>query len=583
MIQRIFMLVIILAIVLGGGFYAYKQLVPPPQEEVTGPIYSTKPVTKGNISVGVETTGPLNPSSGGGIQVSGGNYYMEGSSSIAYIIDQVLVEEGDEVKQGDVLVRLAAPTLVSQIETLEEQLLSLKKSLASLMNVPVDQVKQINPDSGIILRAPIGGRVVALNPIEGTKVEQGDVIAQIVDDTRFQITAKLTPLEFEKISEDYVGVLGFQDYFSEGILADIIEINPNPVPTSSSELGKPLPGGNENYEFVYWVTMEADNLGLIQPGMETNIGFIKKEDLGKKNEIDLSKVFWISYTSKVEKYANENNLLSSAEGTVTKIYVNKMAKVKENDPIVALAGQDVREMIQGKIDDIFEKELELQELRSQEGMLEVKAPIDGVVADLSRNPGETVQRGEWLGYIYNPSDMTMWAQVDDIDILLVQQGSSVDVTVDALPGKIFTGKVERVATMGKDQNGMAQFEVVINVQGSAELRPGMQAKAFIKAGSAENVLLVPLEAIFQEDGQNKVEIMQSDGTPKVVTVELGLMNDRVAEVKSGLEEGSLVITGSTADLLPSQKIQSNTLLPNPSDSGQNGENAGNNGDSGNNK
>lgn len=55
--------------------------------------------------------------------------------------------------------------------------------------------------------------------------------------------------------------------------------------------------------------------------------------------------------------------------------------------------------------------------------------------------------------------------------------------------------------------------------------------------------------------------MEDDGTPKIVTVELGLMNDRVAEVKSGLTEGQKVITGSTADLLPSQKIQSDTLLP----------------------
>ncbi len=89
----------------------------------------------------------------------------------------------------------------------------------------------------------------------------------------------------------------------------------------------------------------------------------------------------------------------------------------------------------------------------------------------------------------------------------------------------------------------------------------MQAKAFIKAGSAKNILLVPLEAIFQEDGKNKVEVLQPDGTPKVVAVELGLMNDKVAEVKKGLVLGQKVITGSSADLLPSQKIQSDNLLP----------------------
>ena len=96
----------------------------------------------------------------------------------------------------------------------------------------------------------------------------------------------------------------------------------------------------------------------------------------------------------------------------------------------------------------------------------------------------------------------------------------------------------------------------------------MQAHAFIDAGRAENVLLVPLEAIFEEDNTPKVEILNPDGTTKVVPVKLGLMNHRVAEVKSGVEEGELVITGSSADVLPSQHIGSkDTLLPGQSGSG----------------
>jgi len=134
-----------------------------------------------------------------------------------------------------------------------------------------------------------------------------------------------------------------------------------------------------------------------------------------------------------------------------------------------------------------------------------------------------------------------------------------------------------VDTMGTDQNGITRFGVNIKVVGSVELRPGMQAKAHVEAGSAQDVLLIPLEAIFEENGQSKVEILQPDGTPKVVAVELGLMNHRLAEVKSGLEEGQLVITGSTADLLPSQRIQSNdTLLP---VNGENGSGQANNSDS----
>jgi len=151
--------------------------------------------------------------------------------------------------------------------------------------------------------------------------------------------------------------------------------------------------------------------------------------------------------------------------------------------------------------------------------------------------------------------------VDDIDVLQVRVGAPVRITVDAVPNQTFSGEVEYVGMMGKDESGITHFSVTIKVAGGPELRPGMQATAHIEGGSAEDVLLVPLEAIFEEDGQAKVEVLLSNGITKVVPVDLGLMNDRVAEVKSGLAEGDLVITGSTADLLPSQTIESDSLLP----------------------
>ena len=196
--------------------------------------------------------------------------------------------------------------------------------------------------------------------------------------------------------------------------------------------------------------------------------------------------------------------------------------------------------------------------------------IDGVVAYINADYGRMLQPGEWLGHIYDTADMRMWCTIDDVDVVLVRQGAPVRVTVDALPGKVFEGEVNRLSTMGRDRDGITRFEVDIEVKGGPDLRPGMQAKAYIDAGRAENVLLVSLEAIFEEDGQPKVEVLQEDGTVKVVPVKLGLMNDRVAEVKEGLEEGQLVITGSSADILPSQRIQSkDSLLPEKPEEEQN--------------
>jgi RND family efflux transporter MFP subunit len=192
--------------------------------------------------------------------------------------------------------------------------------------------------------------------------------------------------------------------------------------------------------------------------------------------------------------------------------------------------------------------------------------MDGVVAHISRSEGDTINSNDWLGSIYNTSDMRMSVMVDDIDVMLINQDSPVEVTLDAVSGKTYKGEVEFISTMGEERDGITRFRVEINVEGGAELRPGMQAKAFIDAGSAEDVLLVPVEALFEEDNKPKVEVLNDDGSVKVATVKLGLMNDRLAEVKSGLKEGEQVIVGSSADLLPSQSIKSqDSLLPSTDD------------------
>lgn len=535
--QRVIMIVLIIVIVLGGGYAAFNQLAPTGEKEAAGPLYSTEPVVRGDISVGVNVTGQLNPSRGGGIKAPG----MRGGTSgnTTYIIKELLAKEGDEVRQGQVIVRLEAPDLQTEIENKRKKIKSDREFLADITGIPAERVDNINPSMGVTLRAPIDGRVVGLEAEEGTELKQGQIVARIVDDSRIRITAKLTPAEFKQVKEGQKLALNFPafDGFYDGFITDI---NPNPIP---AEGGK---------GFVYWVTVEADNPGLVQPGMNVNVGIRQNGD----------KVWYFANSTTVERFVKEERVLSSVEAIVTEVHAKEMSLVKAGDPLVSLAGSDVQQMLEEKVAGIRDQELELSRMISQLGQMEILAPMDGVVANIEKQPGDTVMPGEWFGYIYNTSDMRMWTEVDDIDILLVKQGAPAKVTVDALPGETYEGEVTNVATMGKDVNGIPRFSVEIKVKGGPQLRPGMQAKCYIDAGSAKGVLLIPLEAIFEEDGKSKVEVLNPDGTTKVVNVELGLMNDRVAEVKSGLKEGELVITGSSADVLPSQHIGSkDTLLP----------------------
>ncbi|MFA9424387.1 MAG: efflux RND transporter periplasmic adaptor subunit, partial [Sedimentibacter sp.] len=94
------------------------------------------------------------------------------------------------------------------------------------------------------------------------------------------------------------------------------------------------------------------------------------------------------------------------------------------------------------------------------------------------------------------------------------------------------------------------------------LRPGMNTNCFVDSGQAFDTLLVPIESVFEENGVQKVEILDAEGQAEVVEIETGLMNDMFVEVLSGLQEGQLVVTGSTNDLMPSQTVPENdSFLP----------------------
>jgi len=571
--QRVLALIVILAIVLGGGFYAYKRLVPS-ADAAGGPVYATEPVVRGDITVGVDAGGTLDPAEGGGIQAPGGygpNGPIPGPSS--YIVEEVLVKEGDSVMPGQVLVRLNATEMREQIKGKRQKFETDRLALARMLGVSPDQLDTVDPGRGITLRAPIDGRVTGLSVREGQELKQGQIVARVVDDSRFQLLAKLVPLEVGEVSVGTRILLRFSQF--DGLTeAAVVAVNPDAVPEDSSTLNDLLApsfetAATQGYQFVYYVTIEGKNAGLIRPGMLAQVGVSRMipgpTQGGQPSMVEAVNFF--RYLGKVESYVSEEQILSGADAIATKVWVHEMQRVKTGDALVSLAGADARETLLVMLEQVRQEEAELRDMVGQLDGLDIKATMEGVVASIEAKPGTVVQPGQWFGSIFNTSNMRMWVQVDDIDILLVRTGAPVQVTVDAVPGRIFSGSVEYVGMMGKDESGITQFQVTIQVEGGPELRPGMQANAHIDAGSGTGILLVPLEAIFEEDGQAKVELLLPDGVTKVVPVELGLMNDRVAEVKSGLEEGDLVITGSTADLLPSQTIEGENLLPGGSGSG----------------
>jgi HlyD family secretion protein len=143
------------------------------------------------------------------------------------------------------------------------------------------------------------------------------------------------------------------------------------------------------------------------------------------------------------------------------------------------------------------------------------SPINGIVSYLPERIGDYVvpgiqnSNGSFLMTLSDMSIVTAEVKVDETDIVSVRKDQDADVTIDAVPGKIFKGKVTEIGsqavlrtsglatTQSTTSNQEAKdFKVVVTIADPPEnLRPGLSTTAKIKTAEKKNVLAIPIQAL----------------------------------------------------------------------------------------
>src|SRR6266853_2369003 len=232
------------------------------------------------------------------------------------------------------------------------------------------------------------------------------------------------------------------------------------------------------------------------------------------------------------------------------------------------------------------------------------APINGVVTYIAVRVGENVvpgiqnATGSYLMTISDMSVVTSEVMVDETDIVSVKLGEDAEVTIDALPGKFFKGKVTEVGTQAVlRSSGLAStqsttgnqeakdFKVVVTLENPPDgLRPGLSSTAKITTAQKKSVITIPIQALavrtkkdLEEaakqagrkpddsitlaasrpatDGASAGPSSSKDteiqgifivrrGRAEFVPVATGIMGVTDIEVMSGVNEGDQIITGS---------------------------------------
>jgi HlyD family secretion protein len=219
------------------------------------------------------------------------------------------------------------------------------------------------------------------------------------------------------------------------------------------------------------------------------------------------------------------------------------------------------------------------------------APFNGTVTNLPVHQGETVvmgiqnSPGSTLMTVSDMSVITAEVHVDETDIVNVAIGQPAEVTIDAIPGKTFPGKVTEIGDnaivrstgVSSEQSATSSqeakdFKVVVTLDSPPDnLRPGLSATAKITTGTAKSALTIPIQALTVRD---KKDLEAQTGKTKnsktvpvaqvkkdtdeiqgvfVITpahkaefrkVETGLTGTTDIQVKDGLKENDEIITGS---------------------------------------
>ncbi|MBO4557285.1 MAG: efflux RND transporter periplasmic adaptor subunit [Bacteroidales bacterium] len=196
---------------------------------------------------------------------------------------------------------------------------------------------------------------------------------------------------------------------------------------------------------------------------------------------------------------------------------------------------------------------QLDAARSELSKTLVYSPIDGILTSLRVEPGERVvgtstMAGTEMMTIADLGRMELVVDIGENDICNIQVGDEAEIKPDASPSSVLKGRVEKIAVCSSSAAGMSattDFEVRISIdnQDIIKLLPGMSASVLIYTGSKNDILTIPLQAVFVKDGQETVWTVDGQQKVHATAVSCGLQDFGKVEVTGGLSEGDRIVTG----------------------------------------
>jgi membrane fusion protein (multidrug efflux system) len=169
----------------------------------------------------------------------------------------------------------------------------------------------------------------------------------------------------------------------------------------------------------------------------------------------------------------------------------------------------------------------------------VRAPITGIISERMVKAGNTVSASQGIFAITDLEPLLAYLFVPERQFSKLKKDQKVSMTVDALPGQVFEGRVQLISPV--IDPATATFKVTAELNDESEqLKPGMFGRVSIEFDTHRNVPLVPRVALLNTDVDSAVFVVE-DGVAKRRSVRVGYTSDGDIEVLDGLSAGEQVV------------------------------------------
>ena len=546
-----FIAIAVAALVLWGAYAAYAAFANPPAQA----RYVIGSAQKGTLVVSVSGTG----------QVAASNQ-VDVKPKVSADVVSVRVKQGDSVKAGQTLASLDATNAAATVQNAETDLQSVQLSLQKLQEpataltltqasdalvqasqalqaaqntLAKDYVGGFNSVASTFIDLP--GLMSGLNSVEsgtGVSQTQGNFYAY------YDLIKNYAPTAQQFRDAALASYAAANDSYSK----TLVEYQHTNLSSTSTAINALISDTYTTTQAASQAVKDAKTfLDLVTDTYNTFMPLAKPPSALATHESNVQ-----SYTTTVTGHLND--LLAASHGIASdqsQVVADEQSITEKQYALANLkAGADPLD-VQSQQLAITQKQNALDQAQANLAYYTVRAPFDGVVAAVDVKPGDSASTGA-AAFTLISKDQIANISMNEVDVAKVAIGDKATLSFDAIPGLAIAGQVAAIDSIGTVSQGVVNYNVQIAFDTQdTRVKPGMSVSAAIITATHTDALLVPNGAVKAQGGNSYVQVIAgaaagatvtSASAPTLTPVQVGLSNDSMTEILSGISEGQPVVT-----------------------------------------